>query len=168
MFAALNTHVFIELPYTMRRRSILVRTAVSQEGPKNPSKGISTKPVVPAANAQFGVGAGGRRLGVCVFRAISNGMEETTLLMRRPDLVRRSTSNGNAACVRLRIEPAARCILRRIFAAGRCVQSSLPCVGLTDRGFTRCDHGHGLRRYCPLKYSLQKRLRDGLTAVEDT
>ena len=35
-----------------------VRTAVFQEGPKNPLKGISVKPLVPALNAQFGVGAG--------------------------------------------------------------------------------------------------------------
>ena len=41
--------------------SILVRSFVSQEGPKNPLKGISEKPLVSAANAQFGVGAGGRR-----------------------------------------------------------------------------------------------------------
>ena len=43
------------------RRSILVRTAVYQEGPKNPLKGITLKPLVPALNAQFGVGAGGKR-----------------------------------------------------------------------------------------------------------
>ena len=43
---------------TKQRRSILVRTAVFQEGPKNPLKGISVKPLVPALNAQFGVGAG--------------------------------------------------------------------------------------------------------------
>ena len=41
-----------------RRRSILVRSAASEEGPKNPLKGIAVKPLVPAANAQFGVGAG--------------------------------------------------------------------------------------------------------------
>jgi hypothetical protein len=43
------------------RRSILVRSAVYQEGPKNPLKGISLKPLVLALNAQFGVGAGGKR-----------------------------------------------------------------------------------------------------------
>ena len=41
-----------------RRRSILVRSAVSEEGPKNPFKGIAVKPLVPASYAQFGVGAG--------------------------------------------------------------------------------------------------------------
>ena len=44
-----------------QRRSILVRSAVYQEGPKNPLKGISLKPLVSALNAQFGVGAGGKR-----------------------------------------------------------------------------------------------------------
>ena len=42
------------------RRSILVRSAVYQEGPKNPLKGISLKPLVSALNAQFGVDAGGK------------------------------------------------------------------------------------------------------------
>ena len=40
-----------------RRCSILVGTAVSEEGPKNPFKGIAVKPFVPASYAQFGVGA---------------------------------------------------------------------------------------------------------------
>jgi len=39
-------------------RSILVRSAVSQEGPKNPLKGTTVKPLVLASYAQFGVGAG--------------------------------------------------------------------------------------------------------------
>ena len=43
-------------------RSILVRSAVSQEGPKNPLKGISENPLVLASDAQSGVGAGGRRI----------------------------------------------------------------------------------------------------------
>ena len=34
--------------------SILVRAAGSQEGPKNPLKGIAMKPVVPALNASLG------------------------------------------------------------------------------------------------------------------
>ena len=45
----------------LQRRSILVRTAVYQEGPKNPLKGISVKLLVSALNAQFGVDAGGKR-----------------------------------------------------------------------------------------------------------
>ena len=42
---------------TERRRSILVRSAASEEGPKNPFKGITMKPLVPASYAQCGVGA---------------------------------------------------------------------------------------------------------------
>ncbi len=45
-----------------RRRSILVGTAASERGPKNPLKGISVKPLVPAYYAQFWVGAGGKRV----------------------------------------------------------------------------------------------------------
>ncbi len=41
------------------RRSILVRAAGSQNGPKNPYKGISMKSLVSALYAQFRVGAGG-------------------------------------------------------------------------------------------------------------
>ena len=39
--------------------SILVRASGSQDGPKNPLKGISMKSLVPASLAQIGVGAGG-------------------------------------------------------------------------------------------------------------
>jgi len=75
------------------RRSILVRSAVYQEGPKNPLKGISLKPLVFALNAQFGVGAGGKRgksdslSRACVLRAIPNGMGKPTLFTWRPVLV---------------------------------------------------------------------------------
>jgi hypothetical protein len=70
----------------------LVRSAVFEEGPKNPLKGIPVKPLVLALDAQFGVGAGGTLLyGACICRAIFNGMENPTLLMRRPVLVRRSS-----------------------------------------------------------------------------
>ena len=36
------------LNLTKRRRSILVSTAASEGGPKNPLKGIAMKPLVPA------------------------------------------------------------------------------------------------------------------------
>ena len=41
------------------RRSILVSAAGSEEGPKNPLKGISMKSLVSAFYAQFRVDAGG-------------------------------------------------------------------------------------------------------------
>jgi len=52
MYDKINDH-------TMRRHSILVRADGSQDGPKNPLKGISMKSLVLAAHAQCGVGAGG-------------------------------------------------------------------------------------------------------------
>ena len=72
-----------------RRRSILVRSAVSEEGPKNPLKGIAVKPLVPASYAQFGVGAGreARTPRACGFRAFPNGMGKPTLRSWRPVLV---------------------------------------------------------------------------------
>ena len=53
----------------LKNNSVFVRISVTaaqypsqncrlKEGPKNPLKGISMKPLVPALNAQFGVGAG--------------------------------------------------------------------------------------------------------------
>ena len=48
--------------------------------------------MVPASYAQFGVGAEGRRmLYACGRRAASNGMEVTTLLLRRPAVVQKRT-----------------------------------------------------------------------------
>ena len=64
-----------------------------EEGPKNPLKGTTVKSLVPAAYAQFGVGAGGRRGSprVCDGRAPSNGMEDPTLPPWRPAVVHRRT-----------------------------------------------------------------------------
>jgi hypothetical protein len=56
----LNIHYFFVIIHFRLWRSILVRSAVYQEGAKNPLKGISLKPLVPASYAQFGVGAGGK------------------------------------------------------------------------------------------------------------
>ena len=72
-----------------RRRSILVRSAASEEGPKNPLKGIAVKPLVPASYAQFGVGAGwkARTPRACGRRAFPNGMGKPTLRSWRPVLV---------------------------------------------------------------------------------
>ena len=72
-----------------RRRSILVRSAASEEGPKNPLKGIAVKPLVPASYAQFGVGAGwkARTPRACGRRAFLNGMRKPTLRLWRPVFV---------------------------------------------------------------------------------
>ena len=47
------------------------------------------KPLVPAYYAQFWVGAGGRRFGVCERGAIPNGIGTSTLRSWRPVLVQR-------------------------------------------------------------------------------
>ena len=70
-----------------RWRSILVRSAGSQEGPKNPFKGTTVKPLVPASYAQCGVGAGGRRNCAYGCGAIFNGMKTPTLPPWRPACV---------------------------------------------------------------------------------
>ena len=53
-------------------------------------------------------------------------------------------------------------------AFGRCVQSSLPCVGTVDREVEAPVSPAREAVLIPLKPWLQKRLRDGLTAVEIT
>ena len=53
-------------------------------------------------------------------------------------------------------------------AFGRCVQSSLPCVGRVDREVEAPVSPARETVLIPLKPWLQKRLRDGLTAVEIT
>ena len=58
-------------------RSILVGPTGIGEGPKNPLKGISMKPVVSASYAQSGVDAGGRHFFACGGRASPNGMGST-------------------------------------------------------------------------------------------
>lgn len=104
---------------TGRRSSILVMIAVPKEEPKNSLKGISMKSLVLALNAQFGVGAGGKDISPCGFRASSNGMEGPFLLLWRPVFVAypdslvvrgRYGSGLNLQCGALRC----------------CVQSSLP------------------------------------------
>ena len=71
-------------------RSILVGLTGFGEGPKNPLKGTSVKPVVSASYAQSGVDAGGRHYA-CGFRAVFNGIKIQTLLLWRPDIVQERT-----------------------------------------------------------------------------
>ena len=72
-----------------------------------------------ALNAQFGVGAGGKRgkgkssNRACVLRALSNGMENPTLFAWRPVLVRDSLDYAyilETDPVRIRREPVLRCV----------------------------------------------------------
>ena len=128
------------------------------------------KSLVPAAYAQFGVGAGGRRGSprVCGGRAPSNGMEDPTLLPWRPAVVHRRTPPVvSDLCTRQLTSstPMARNLHRgatRPLCRERCVQRSLPCVGNSDRRTT-----YRLRPRAKydrsLKFFLQKRIRNGVT-----
>ena len=127
------------------------------------------KSLVPAAYAQFGVGAGGRRGSprVCDGRAPSNGMEDPTLPPWRPAVVHRRTPPVVKRPVyEADDEPAMRCY--PALCRERCVQSSLPCVGRVDREVEAPVSPARETVLIPLKPWLQKRLRDGLTAVEIT
>lgn len=74
---------------------------------------------------------GSAPLRACGCRALSNGMENPTLLLWRPVLVRgRTPTVVFSARVRNRLEPAMRCGASS--GAKRCVQRSLPCVGLAN------------------------------------
>ena len=108
------------------------------------------KLLVPAAYAQFGV-----------------GMEDPTLPLWRPAVVHRRTPFVvkrpvyEADC-----EPAMRCY--PALCRERCVQSSLPCVGRVDREVEAPLPPARGSVLILSKPCLQKRLRDGLTAVEIT
>ena len=127
------------------------------------------KLLVPAAYAQFGVGAG-RRCGsprICGGGAPSNGMEDPTLPLWRPAVVHRRTPFVVKRLVyEADYEPAMRCY--PALCRERCVQSSLPCVEWVNEGAKRKHPRPGILSDIPLKPPLQKRLRDGLTAVEIT
>ena len=127
------------------------------------------KPLVLASYAQFGVGAGGRRGSprVCGGRAPSNGMEDPTLLPWRPAVVhRRTPSVVKRPVYEADDEPAMRCY--PALCRERCVQSSLPCVGRVDREVEAPLPPARGSVLILSKPCLQKRLRDGLTAVEIT
>ena len=119
-----------------QRRSILVRTAVLEEGPKNPLKGTTVKPLVLASYAQFGVGAGGRRAKRTPAAVGRSPMAWGTRPCFRGDLL---LCTGvlplwsSDLCTKQMNKPAMRCYLP-LLRHERCVQSSLPCVGMVDRG----------------------------------
>ena len=153
-----------------RRCSILVRSAASEEGPKNPLKGIAVKPLVPASYAQFGVGAGWKARDSPALAAVGRspmawggrpcGRGDLFLCMGVLPLwyLDPCTTQGrNLYCGATR--PGA------VNAVCRC---SLPCVGMADRRTTQSAPWPGGGCYCSLKPWLQKRLRSGLTAVENT
>ena len=92
------------------------------------------KPLVLASYAQFGVGAGGRHglVRACGCRALSNGMENPTLLPWRPAVVDRRTPFVVTDRFTKQIENL-QCGATRPLSRERCVQSSLLCVGMANR-----------------------------------
>ena len=85
------------------------------------------KPLVLASYAQFGVGAGGRHghVRACGCRALSNGMENPTLLPWRPAIVDGRTPFVVTDPSTKQIENL-QCGATRSLSRERCVQSSLP------------------------------------------
>ena len=76
---------------TQQWRSILVGPTGIGEGPKNPLKGISMKPVVSASYAQSGVDAGGRHFLPAADGPVPMAWEARTRPLWRPDIVQRRT-----------------------------------------------------------------------------
>ena len=103
----------------------------------------------------------------CGFRAPSNGMEVPTLLSWRPALVHRRTPLVVSDLCTKQIENL-QCGATQPSCCERCVQSSLPCVGMVNREVEAPVSPAREAVLIPLKPWLQKRLRDGLTAVEIT
>ena len=118
-----------------RRRSILVRSAVSEEGPKNPFKGIAVKPLVPASYAQFGVGAGwkARQNRACGRRAFPNGMGKPTLRAWRPVHVHGRTPSAARDLCTAQVRNLY-CGATRPGAVNAVCRCSLPCVGMARIG----------------------------------
>ena len=113
-----------------QRRSILVRTAVLEEGPKNPLKGTTVKPLVLASYAQFGVGAGGRH--ELVMPADPGRFPMAWKI--RPYFCGDLLLWGNVLPCGKRLRHEAdlnlQCGVIRPLRRKCCVQSSLPCVGM--------------------------------------
>ena len=139
MYTQANIHEFL-LVYTAKVwysdmkqwHSILVGPAGIGEGPKNPLKGISMKPVVSASYAQSGVDAGGRHF--CLRRMGQSQWHGKHGPGRCGDriLCRGVLPLWSATSVRYRTEPALRCYPAS--SRERCVQCSLPCVSRSGKG----------------------------------
>ena len=132
------------------RRSILVGPAVSEEGPKNPLKGITVKPLVPASYAQFGVGA--ERKARNSVRLRIQGVfqwhgKADPAFVETCSCAQAHSLCGNRPVYGSGLNPyrgATRSLYRE-----RCVRSSLPCVGMADRRFTQFFPGQGHSAIAP-------------------
>ena len=126
------------------------------------------KLLVPAAYAQFGVGAG-RRCGsprICGGGAPSNGMEDPTLRSWRPAVVHRRTPFVVSDLCTKQIANLHRGATRLYAVNAVCRVACLAWAGWMGES-TRHVPGQG-RSAISLKPCLQKRIRDGLTVVEIT
>ena len=126
------------------------------------------KLLVPAAYAQFGVGAG-RRCGsprICGGGAPSNGMEDPTLPLWRPAVVHRRTPFVVSDLCTKQIANLHRGATRLYAVNAVCRVACLAWAGWMGES-TRHVPGQG-RSAISLKPCLQKRIRDGLTVVEIT
>ena len=146
---------------TAQRCSILVGAAGPQEGPKNPSSGISVKSVVPALNASLGwVLEGGSLIGTLRFQgALQWHGEAVPVIVETcsragcllPSWCGVGTAQGGT-CNAVQTEALA-------FYDAVCRVACLAWCG-ADRGSCPLRPRPGQEGNCPLKYPLQKRLKN--------
>ena len=118
---------------TQQWRSILVGPTGIGEGPKNPLKGISMKPVVSASYAQSGVDAGGRHFLPAADGPVPMAWEARTRPLWRPDIVQRRTPFVVSDLCTVP-DTNLHCGATRLLRRERCVQRSLPCVDSSGKG----------------------------------
>ena len=160
----MNIRLYIQIKYailSLQWRSILVGSTGFGEGPKNPLKGTSVKPLVSASYAQSGVDAGGRRYA-CGFRAVFNGIKIQTLLLWRPDIVQERTPHVVSDFCTIP-DMNLHCGATRLYAVN--AVCSVACLAWTgrERGAKRPSPWPWRQDDISLKVCLQKRIR----AVED-
>ena len=136
-----------------QRRSILVSAAGSEKGPKNPLKGITMKPVVPALNAQFGVGAGGSGFCRCGLRALSNGMEMSDPVVVETCFCIGTHSHCGTVSVRGRMGTCNAVPILDAVCRVACLAWRMRIGDLAFLESWPDSEGN-----CPLKYPLQKRI----------
>ena len=128
-----------------------------EEGPKNPLKGITVKPVVSASYAQSGVDAGGRCANACGGRAVLNGMRIATRSLWRPEIVQRRTPFVVRDCCTIP-DVNLHCGATRLYAVN--AVCSVACLAWIGREREAEASGH--MALCRGRYSLES-----LSAKED-
>ena len=120
-----------------------------EEGPKNPLKGTSMKPLVSASYAQSGVDAVGRRLRLRRTGYLQWHGEDDPVAVETGYCAAANSLRGIRPLYDTGYEPALRCYpaLRR----ERCVQCSLPCVNRSGKG----SHASGIMALTSGRYLLE-------------